>query len=79
MMRPNLTATAAAPGSITQKLDRETAYQQFRTGLTFAEVWQTLKAECDAGTRRHVTRHTVLGRWHQIKLAMFAEYEEYFQ
>ena len=60
-------------------MEKSEAYKKFRTGLTFAEVWQSLKAECDSGKRRHVTRHTVLGRWHEIKLSMFAEIADYYE
>ncbi len=49
-------------------------YDQFKTGLTYYEVWQVLRQEQEQGTRRHVTRHTVLGKWHEMKQAMYKAY-----
>ena len=46
-------------------------YQEFRTGYSYADIYQMLRYECEQGKRRHVTRHTVLGKWHEIKLSMF--------
>lgn len=40
-------------------------YADLRVGLTFGEVYAELRAEPE---RRHVTRHTVLGRWREHKL-----------
>ncbi len=51
-------------------------YDQFRTGLSFIEIWEMLKIEQREGKRRHVTRHTILGKWHEIKLRMFADFED---
>lgn len=60
---------------------RSDEYDNFRTNLTFAEVWEMLKIEQNEGKRRHITRHTVLGKWHEIKLNMWKdskdEYEYY--
>jgi hypothetical protein len=53
-------------------------YDNFRTGLTFVEVWEMLRIEQREGKRRHITRHTVLGRWHEIKLRMFSDWTEYW-
>ena len=49
-------------------------YEQFRTGLTFRDVHAGLVVEARnvfarEGRRMFITRHTVLGRWRQIKLA----------
>ena len=46
-------------------------YSELRTGLTYHEVSETLWAEVVTGDRRHKTRHTVLGRWHEIKRKMW--------
>jgi len=50
-------------------------YEDFRTGLTFKDVRNILKREVkrkyEIGEYMFVTRHTVLGRWREIKLAMF--------
>ena len=52
-------------------------YENFRTGLSFVEVWEMLKIEKMEGKRSQITRHTVLGRWHEIKLRMFGEWQDY--
>ena len=53
------------------------SYQQYRTGLTFREVRKNLSREqhqkYERGEYMFVTRATVLGRWHEIKLKMFSE------
>jgi hypothetical protein len=52
---------------------RTKEFESFRTGLTWGEVYESLRAECASGRRTHVTRATVLGKWHEIKLAMWAD------
>jgi hypothetical protein len=47
------------------------AYKDFKTGMDYYEVWSMLHGEQLAGTRRYVTRHTVLGKWHELKQSMF--------
>ena len=52
-------------------------YDQFRTGLTFRDVHAGLVVEAQRvyareGRRMFITRHTVLGRWRQIKLGSWA-------
>jgi hypothetical protein len=49
-------------------------YDQFRTDLSFVEIWEMLKIEKNEGKRSHITRHTVLGKWHEIKIKMFEAY-----
>ena len=49
----------------------EITYDEFRTGLSFKEVRDMLRYE----QRPHITRHTVLGKWHEIKLSMYRSYE----
>ncbi len=50
-------------------------YDDFRTGLTFIDVramfWRAEKPWHPA------RRHSVLGRWHEIKQEMWAEHLEY--
>ena len=46
-------------------------YDSFKTGLNYYEVWQALRQEKEAGKRHHITRHTVLGKWHEMKLSMY--------
>lgn len=57
------------------------SYDQFRTGLTFRDVYIILDRERKAlrqrGAYMFITRHTVLGRWREIKLRMYKEYEQY--
>jgi hypothetical protein len=51
-------------------------YDQFRTGLTFAEVRRMLWVNSpDPAMWRYKRRNTVLGHWRAIKLAMWREYE----
>lgn len=61
---------------------RSEAYESFRTGLCFSEVRQILEVEREQRKRHHVTRRTVLGKWHEIKLKMWREeldYEKYLR
>lgn len=45
------------------------SYQDFRTGLTFAEVRNMMfVGSDDCGQWRHKRRHSVLGFWHELKL-----------
>jgi hypothetical protein len=44
-------------------------YDDFRTGLTYHDVYMML------WDRKYKRRHTVLGKWHQIKLEMWDEYQ----
>lgn len=43
-------------------------YEAFRTGLTFGDVYRMLWG------RRWKRRRTVLGKWREIKVQMYAEY-----
>jgi len=59
-------------------------YKTYRTGLTFKRVRQMLYQEqterINSGDPMFVTRHTVLGRWHQIKQLEFQTlYYNYFE
>jgi len=62
-------------------LEEKIPYKDFRTGLTFRDVRRMLSDENYRnyleGVYRFITRHTVLGRWHQIKEKMYKEYIEY--
>lgn len=53
-------------------------YSDFRTGLSFTYVRRLLKIEADSkykkGIYMFITRHTVLGRWHEIKQRMYSDY-----
>ena len=44
------------------------SYSQFRTGLTFGEVYHMIYG------RKWKRRRGVLGKWREIKLAMYCEY-----
>lgn len=46
-------------------------YDQFRTGLTYADVYHMIYG------RKWKRRRGVLGYWRQLKLAMYAEYVEH--
>jgi hypothetical protein len=51
-------------------------YEQFRTGLTYRDVYQLLWSwSDDRRTWRHKRRRTVLGYWRQLKREMYAHYE----
>ena len=55
------------------------SYNEFRTGLTFRAVYDILKSEARIafnreGRRMFVTRHTVLGRWREIKNSHYKQY-----
>lgn len=58
-------------------------YNNFRTGLTFTDIRRDLKREAkkkyERGQYMFITRATVLGRWREIKLKMYAMEEKYFQ
>lgn len=52
-------------------------YSRFRVGLRFAAVRRELGAGAarrDPDDRRYVTRHTVLGRMHEHKQALWTEH-----
>jgi len=55
------------------------SYKEFRTGLSFKDVRRILKKESERKLKHNeymfITRHTVLGRWHQIKKQMYKEYQ----
>jgi len=50
-------------------------YNKFRTNLTFKEVRFILSCEAKKKYENNdymfITRHTVLGRWREIKMKMF--------
>lgn len=47
-------------------------YGQFKTGLTYRDVWDWLRTEGDdSSTWRYKRRNTVLGKWHQHKLELW--------
>ena len=51
-------------------------YREFRTGLTFRDVRQMLWSYSDNPKDwPNVTRHTVLGKWWEIKLEMWHTYK----
>lgn len=54
-------------------------YDDFRSGLTFADVREILKSEQNQAYQRGqymwVSRGTVLGRWRQYKLEMWEAYQ----
>jgi DNA primase catalytic subunit len=50
-------------------------YKDFRTGYTFKDIRRMLQIEARRkyarGVYMFITRHTVLGRWHEIKQQMY--------
>lgn len=51
-------------------------YKKFRTGFTFKEIRQMLWSySSNPRDWKHITRHTVLGKWHEIKLEMWNQYK----
>lgn len=51
------------------------SYKDFRTNLTFFDVRQMLWSYSENYKDwKHVSRHTVLGKWHELKLKMYAYY-----
>ena len=57
------------------------AYNQFKTGLTFAEIFWMLRSpsEDSKDWPKGISRHTVLGKWRQIKLIMWEEIKYHHQ
>jgi len=54
------------------------SYRQYRTGLTWNDIYSILRSEQAVGRRSHITRHTILGRWHEIKMNLYrSEMESY--
>lgn len=55
-------------------------YRDFKTGMTFNEIRQMLKAEAkrkyQKGQYMFITRHTVLGRWHQLKKELWKNFQD---
>lgn len=54
-------------------------YHRFRSGLDYGDVAEGLRAESwrvfeREGRRMFVTRHTILGRWHEIKRHSYLAY-----
>ncbi len=56
---------------------RKVSYEDFRTGLTYRDVfWMLWSGSDDPRDWRYKRRHAVLGMWHQLKQQLYAEYEE---
>lgn len=50
-------------------------YEEFRTGLTYRQVYQMLWSPSDDPRQwRYKRRGTVLGFWHEIKEQLYARY-----
>jgi hypothetical protein len=56
-------------------------YNKFRTGLKFEDVFWMLRVSSEDSKDWHkgITRHTVLGKWREIKLIMWEEAKYQFQ
>ena len=48
-------------------------YRQMKTHLTFDEVFWMIRSPSDDSSDwpKGISRHTVLGKWHQVKLEMW--------
>lgn len=58
--------------------EEQEAYNNFRTGLSFSEIFWMLRSPSeDPKDWPNITYHTVLGKWHQIKLEMFSQMRDY--
>jgi len=69
---------AANKGKLSWDPDDPTPYEDFRTGLTFADVKQSLwNWSTNPKDWVYRRRHTVLGFWHMLKLRAYVEYENY--
>lgn len=56
------------------------AYDDMRTGHTYSDIYQMFwSGNEDPSTWVNKRRHTVLGRWHQVKLSMWEEHLEICQ
>jgi len=56
-------------------------YKDFKTGFNFNDIRQMLWNESQEKRNKEneymfITRHTVLGRWHEIKLRMWKEHQD---
>jgi hypothetical protein len=57
--------------------NRLRGYDRFRTGLTFREVRRMLWSHSDdKATWGNVTRATVLGHWHELKLQLWEQMQD---
>lgn len=57
--------------------DAPLTYEQFRTGLTFREVRRMLWVHSDDPRDwKYKRRRTVLGFWRQLKLQLWAQYQD---
>jgi len=64
-----------------KKCECEIEYNEFKTGYTFIEIRRMLKIESERKFRErneimYVTRHTVLGRWRQLKLELWKQFQK---
>lgn len=56
----------------------QTTYKELKTGFTFNDIRQMLYKESKEKRERNnehmfITRHTILGRWHEMKLRIWKE------
>ena len=61
--------------------DCEIKYSDFRTGFNFNDIRQLLYRESKKKREKFnehmfITRKTVLGRWHEIKIGMWKEFQD---
>ena len=47
-------------------------YDEFRTGLTYRDVWEMFRDDSEDSSKwKYKRRRTVLGAWHEIKLQLY--------
>lgn len=58
----------------------DTTYEQFRTGYTYSDIYSMFwSGSDDPSTWVNKRRHTILGRWHEVKLKMWEDHLEFCQ
>lgn len=51
------------------------AYADFRTGFTYKDIYQMLwSPDEDSSTWVYKRRNTILGKWHEIKVALWEQH-----
>lgn len=55
-------------------------YDDFRTGLSYRDVWEMLYTDDpDPKQWRYKSRGVVLGMWHEIKLQLYHQYLDAYE
>jgi hypothetical protein len=55
-------------------------YDEFRTGLTYHEVWEMLRNDDDdSKVWRYKSRGVILGMWHELKMQLYQQYLDAYE